>query len=118
MVLKEFFKPTWIKILITIILLLITLFYKWSNHCIGDVCRLRGLPIPFADEIGGKFYFYILGYSTYYGFSSFFLISLILDIIFWYLISCLIIWIYNKIKNRNKNLILEPKNTLQTVCSV
>ena len=98
---KEFLKPDLRKILVFVILSLILYFIPIdASYESWDV---QGLPIP--------------AYICYKGeeltpFVSFWLINmpmppcgfiyqfLIIDLIFWYLLSCLIVWVYNKVKKK------------------
>jgi hypothetical protein len=86
---KQFLKPDWRKILITVVIMIVffpghppyykgggfPLCYLCSGNCYGGSniasCGITEKPI-----------------------------NLILDIIIWYLISCLIIWIYDKFKKK------------------
>lgn len=86
--LKEFIRPDLKKIIISIILLVFFLLFEY-NWAFGELyVQARGLPFPILTYDSG-YYFFI-----YFG--------LIGDIIFWYLISCLIIFIYNKYRGKKK----------------
>jgi hypothetical protein len=99
---KQFLMPNWRKILIAIILMGLSLFFVHSPTFPGpdELGRMaivdfysigRGLPLPYLIiNIGG---------GMAQGFSIFYL-GLVIDLIFWYLISCLIIFIYNKLRSK------------------
>ena len=102
---KEFLKPTILKIILTIIFIVVSLLFVYfpaplwieeSNNIatIDFYTNIRGFPIPYLIiNIGGGV---VQGFSIFY-------FGLLIDLIFWYLLSCLIIFIYNKVgKNKNK----------------
>jgi len=85
---KQFLKPNWRKILLFIILLIFFIGLK-RNIRLGDVFfTARGYPLPFQSSNGA-----IDNLISY--------IFLFINLIFWYLISCFIIWIYNKLKKKH-----------------
>ncbi len=94
MKLKEFFKFGWTKIILTILLTLLT-----SNWIIGYNTIINGSvygsPLVFYNCIFPAALPELIG--CIYSFNLFYLLF---DIIFWYLISCLVAFIYNKIKTR------------------
>ena len=108
---KEFLKPSWKKILLAVIFLLITLFieyYACGSDGFGVSCySYTGFPLPILEC-------YIMHYETqliniFSSTSSCHLIktlpliiSLLIDFVFWYLISCSIILTYNKLKARKQ----------------
>ena len=96
MSLKEFFKPTTGKIILTAILFII---FGFLFQTATDV-RMYGLPFlyyektiipcpPSVPNCNDNIYFNIF--------------YLFLDLIIWYLISCLIIHIYYNLKRISKN---------------
>ncbi|MBU3965613.1 hypothetical protein KKG29_00015 [Patescibacteria group bacterium] len=102
--LKQFLKPELRKVLILIIFFSLSLLYKWdlprlmNIGIVNDAPNIaRGLPLPFITE-GCNFVecgYFPLPFP-------YLQIFLIIDIIFWYLISCLVIFTWDKIKNKNK----------------
>jgi len=106
---REFLKPSWKKILLAMVFLLITLFVEYFGcgaDGFGVSCNsYTGLPLPILEC-------YSMHYETQLTniFSSNchlvetlpLIIFLLVDFVFWYLISCLIILIYNKIRIRKK----------------
>jgi hypothetical protein len=80
---RQFLKPDWRKIVVFIILLIIFLPFKYSLIRGELPVPVKGLPLPIWIE------------DVY---SSLLKIFLIIDLIFWYPISCFIIWIYDKLK--------------------
>lgn len=94
---KEFLKPDWRKLILFLILMILTSaipnfgFGIWWTG--ADIGRNYGFPFNFYGYGGGPplspgeqvpFYFNVS--------------SLVLNILVWYLISCLIIIIYDKVK--------------------
>jgi hypothetical protein len=92
---KEFFKPTVGKIILFIVLMGGLNYLIISTIHVLDARILIGLPLGFYP----KGSFYCPSTTTCVPppveFSWF---NFIFDIIFWYLISCLIIFIYRKVK--------------------
>jgi predicted neutral ceramidase superfamily lipid hydrolase len=99
---KQFLKPDWRKIVLTIVIFFIPMG-------LGFLIVLEG----FAKEAGQEFLpFYILRiiiilllilspFSIILGFLPYVLKEL-LNLIFWYLLSCLIVWVYDKYKKQKK----------------
>jgi hypothetical protein len=100
--LKEFFKPTWIKTALFLILG-IAIYYFIPPYCNSpfpppdfscegaDYFQYRGLP--FAISYSGGF----IGLSE-----TIIAFGLLLDLVIWYVLSSLIIWVYNIIFKRRK----------------
>ncbi len=98
--LKNFFKPTKLKIIIILILFLLTLILFWASRSIYNDSKL--------------FYYFdllILALPTIYiittgidliGVYISAAIILIFQIFYWYLLSCILSWLINKIKNSLK----------------
>jgi len=95
---KEFLKLDWRKIVIAVILGLISYFYgvdycymapcPEGNLC-PQICRTLANPLlwgPGCIFFGDNAFSKIT--STFFG------------IIYWYLLSCLIVWIYGKLRKR------------------
>jgi len=96
MKIKQFLKPDWRKIIIFVVLFIIFSFLMNNTFYIED----KGFPFVYLD-------FPVYGPAMLlnetlvdYRAPIFSLINFILDIIFWYLFSCLIIWIYDKMKKK------------------
>jgi hypothetical protein len=88
--LKQFLKPDWEKIVIWMIFLILS--FMAPNHLIilPLFCGSNfGIPLPFYCSIKGPFNF-----NAFVGF------YFLADAIFWYFISCLIVWIYDKFKKK------------------
>ncbi len=83
----DFFKPNWKKVLVFILLFIIPFLVKpyWI-----------GFPLSFGavmcTDPRGCFTQYLLSNMQY--------LTLLIDLIIWYSLSCFVIFIYNKIKNR------------------
>ena len=83
--LKQFLKPDWRKIAVFVILFIIPFFIEplWTGFPLGFI------PI-LCIELGSC----VLDYSIInYPF-------LMTDLIIWYLLSCLIVWIYDKFRKK------------------
>lgn len=114
--LKEFFKPTKWKIIIFIILLIINTFLNTSG-CEILSCKISN-SIGFILNLPDKLFLSIPYFYTECYVSSLItenkcipgvltlrqatIFSLVSMFIFWYLISCLMVLIYNKSKLKNK----------------
>lgn len=86
---KEFLKPDWRKILLFVILSILLSAIPNFVIEIPVFCGLSfGIPLPFYCSL-------ILPFDFNGGFV---ITNLFVDIIFWYLLSCLIVWIYGKLK--------------------
>lgn len=93
--LKKFLKPDWKKILIFVFLLVIAvIIIPIMNARFGLYTISIGFPLPFYSctflvELGSLCSF--AGY-TY----------TIIDILIWYVLSCLIVWIYDMLRKKKK----------------
>jgi hypothetical protein len=102
---KQFLKPDWRKIIITIIILFLTIFYNTRTEILPQpkTRYYQGFPFEWwIYEAGGT----VIGYLIFnipvellYS-GRIILTGFIADIIFWYLLSCLIVWIYDKVKKK------------------
>jgi len=91
---KEFLKPDWRKILIFVVLMGVLNYLIISTTVILDARILVGIPFGFWP-IGS---FMMWPDATTPPTVEFSWINFIIDVIFWYLLSCLIIWTYYKVK--------------------
>ena len=94
---KQFFKPDWRKILIFIILLIIFFgIYKYKFPLLAgelpESVPAKGLPLPI--------YLRVPIYLNLKSLNHLLKVFLMIDLIFWYLISCFIVWIYDKVKKK------------------
>jgi hypothetical protein len=93
MTLKQFLKPDWRKIVIFVVLfVLAVIIIPIINARFGLYTVSIGFPLPFYSctflvELGSLCSF--TGY-TY----------IIIDILIWYLLSCLTVWIYDTLRKR------------------
>lgn len=95
--LKQFLKPDWRNILLTLIFMGFSYFFKVNCLPPGrlGVCEKYGFPISYLSMGSGDF-FYLPQYSILWW-------GLVVDLIFLYLISCSIIFKWDKfIKKKNK----------------
>ena len=100
---KEFIKPDWKKILLLIIILLPTLLITYNELD----CMTMGGGCTYSE--GFPFAYHSISYCAALPNppsprenSNIF--AIVLDIIFWYLITCLLFYVYSKIKSKKKNL--------------
>jgi len=107
--LKEFLKPDWRKIVIFVVLIILTFGSKiisdaYPELCVlyevgGIVCDVLFLPVVFVDN--NVHYLISGGLSEVLEFlSSWKYIRLIVGGVWLYLLSCLIFWIYDKVKKK------------------
>lgn len=88
---KDFIKPTTAKIIITLILIIITYMVAYPfTICIPGPC-FNGVPLGFYHPSGG-------GVDFSYGMKINYW-NLLIDLLFWYLVACAIIFMYNKKQN-------------------
>jgi len=121
MKIKKFLKPEWRKVVIFVTLLLVTNFFLKGSR---DMYTPINMSLGPWDRIGHPFIFlyeikHFLGYpitnpnaSKWFPFGSIIIQEsstqilglslplLLLDIIIYYLLSCLIVWIYDKVKKK------------------
>jgi len=91
--LKQFLKPNWEKIVLILILFGIGIVISiLSNACIGCYDTILGFPLSFYVKKGWP--------PSEIGKTTFSIPNLIIDIVFWYVLSCLIVWIYKKYKKK------------------
>ena len=87
---KQFLKPTPAKIIITAIPSFLALFL---SPCKG--MWVPGVHFGSYPEICYSWYYFLFFPTNSVGWSS-------IDMIFYYLFSCLIVWIYDKLRGRKK----------------
>jgi len=96
MSLKEFLKPDWRKIVVVIVFALLLKDINTVELIFGffEPSASYGFPLPF----------YTFYHPTASGMKppTFNIYILAIDIIIWYILSCLIVWIYDKFKKKKK----------------
>ena len=92
---KTFFKPDLIKILITILFLGISFLYQYIPKYTDAASVYQGFPIFSYIENYGIFHGFPF---IYFGEGQILISGLIVDLIFWYLVSCGVVAIYHKIR--------------------
>jgi hypothetical protein len=105
MTLKQFLKPDWRKIVVFLILFGFFSSFIGNTYMFAlcDPCGCPnswGYPLSFYNEqkIGADMKTFNCGETMpLYNYSS-----LIIDIVIWYFLSCLIIWIYDKVRGRKR----------------
>ncbi|OGI12138.1 hypothetical protein A3K64_02280 [Candidatus Micrarchaeota archaeon RBG_16_36_9] len=104
---KKFLKPDWRKIIVFIFLFLISSSYRIDPKGINDYFYeisieyyFWGLPIPFYSCMFLEEY--LVSPLTPSPICNIAFELLIPNLIFWYLTSCLIVWIYDKFRKVKK----------------
>ncbi|MCX6776804.1 MAG: hypothetical protein NTY73_02440 [Candidatus Micrarchaeota archaeon] len=93
---KEFLMPDWRKVILFIITTIGVNYYIISTTVILDARILVGLPLGFWP-VGSNF---IRAGEQIPPSVDFSFTNLIIDVIFWYLLSCIIVWTYDKLKKK------------------
>lgn len=100
---KQFLRPNWRKIIVGIILTLISIFFVQRNISplfITDVFIMEyGFPLAWLIKSGG-----FVGYSFHINY-----LKLTVDLIFWYFPSCLVVFLWDKVKDKIKPLFKAEK---------
>lgn len=91
---KQLLKPEWRKIVITVLIVLILGFLSPPiQYCAGGGSSFPIFWFPF--------YFYTISHTdVFYSSCTENLMPAYLSVIYWYLLSCLIVWIYEKVKKK------------------
>jgi hypothetical protein len=90
---RQFLKPDWRKILITLAALGLTYFYEVDCSAGGVfTCEAYGLPISYLRMSSGDFV-YDLEYSVLW-------LGLVVDLVCWYLVSCAVVFALTQSKRR------------------
>jgi len=93
---KGFLKPSKVKIILTILIAIPSIFVAFSL----GLFPLLG-PVYYFSGILSVLFFDLLGFSTSGIIGILFaILSYLFAVFYWYLLSCLIVWIYNKIKKK------------------
>jgi len=95
MTIKQFLKPDWRKFVIFLLFFILT--YIWVYDC-GDInssisCEAHGFPMTYWSH-------YTISKIPLQAENTISYFELIADLIIWYLLSCLVIWIYDKVKKK------------------
>jgi len=92
--LKKFLKPDWRKIVIVMIFFALSYIYTVTTliPALGLTFLFHGFPLG---------YFRITARYNVIQASKILWVGLLADIIFWYFLSCLIVWIYDKLKKKS-----------------
>ncbi len=91
---KEFLKPDWRNVLVVLVFMGLSYFFKVDCLPPGmlGVCEKYGFPVPYLAMGSGDFAYFPNYFILWLG--------LITDLVFWYLISSGIIFAYNKFKGK------------------
>jgi hypothetical protein len=95
--LKQFLKPDWRKIVIMLIFLGLSFLYYHEVGATNVIMVNHGAPLNYFEIA------YIRNSGGVEGLPPTFEIiyfGLIIDLIIWYILSCFIVWIYDKIKKK------------------
>ena len=96
-ILKEFFIPSIFKIILFFVLLIISFIpHNGVSNSYGCYSTYAGLPLNFYSSLNG---FECVGFPPEEH-TNYYYLFLIINVVFWYLISCLAILIINKIRNK------------------
>jgi len=93
---KEFFKPTIVKVVLFLILMGGLNYYIISTSDVLDARELFGSPLGFWP-IGS---FYVQAGGPTPPVVEFSWTNFIIDIVFWYLVSCVLVAVYHKFKKK------------------
>jgi hypothetical protein len=92
---RQFLKPNVAKLAIFIVLMSTVNYFAISSTVILDARVLVGLPLPFWPV--GSFFAQIGTSTPSVEFSA---VNFFADLVFWYLVSCLIVFIYGTIRKK------------------
>ena len=100
MTLKQLLKPDWRKIVIVLIIAIfnfsLIFYWNWFGSkfpvIIEFLYSYLNNPFFIMTSIWGNTIFTGYGMITYF----------ILDLIYWYLLSCLVVWIYDRFRVKKK----------------
>jgi len=90
---EQFLKPDWRRVLITLIFLGLTYFYKVDCSAGGVfVCEAYGFPVSYLLMSSGDFV-YRPEYSVLW-------VGLVADLVFWYVVSSAIVFALMRLRQR------------------
>ena len=92
---KQFLKPDWRKIVVFIILLIfiVIIIPIFINSGFGVLYVNAGFPLVFYEKT-------IINPSLGTEKTNFLMLNLVIDIIVLYVLSCLIVWLYDKFRKK------------------
>jgi hypothetical protein len=96
---KEFLKPSWIKIVLLLIFLVLSFFKTDYPFSSDSPSFSHGFPLYYLTE-GYDWWSYPEWQTSPRKIRDILYFNLFIDLIFWYLLSCLIIWVYDKVKKK------------------
>lgn len=87
----DFLKPNWVKVILFVSLASLFLSRSYDVYVGGGIlATIQGWPLPIdTPEVPEEVKSPLLK------------VFLVIDLIFWYLISCFLVWIYKKIKKKS-----------------
>jgi len=91
---KYFLKPTISKIIISVAIIVLTSLRNSATYCPGCTREAYGFPLTLYELPGCEPV--SVGCPSY----AIVYIGLLVDIVFWYIISSLLIWLYYKVKKK------------------
>jgi len=107
--LKQFLKPDWRKIVIFVVVSIVLSLFPLTLGSIDFFVNQLFIKVPMrsgvVQGIPIPFYFCMLGGVVVYPEVSglvcnFIYYIFIIDILIWYILSCLIVWIYDKVNKK------------------
>lgn len=98
----SFLRPTWVKLLVLAILISITLLVVIERQATSKVTwnESRGAPLPFLTLAGYQGPCPPLSFCTKVFFHALHPIEMLLDILVWYVVSCVFVWGYTRLLHR------------------
>jgi hypothetical protein len=112
-ILKQFLKPDWRKIVIFVIILIIGFLIPilpaycdispFAGMCApGTTCNFKSIGLMKISDLfkdyGARNYCGIITYDNNVFYQS--IVFIVIDMIFYYLLSCFIVWIYDKFRKK------------------
>jgi heme/copper-type cytochrome/quinol oxidase subunit 4 len=101
MTLKQFLKPDWRKIVVFVLIsfssITLTIFLNLKRSSINGPPLITGTKIGYPIFLDVTYKTEMENEITTYEWNF---INLIFNIIIWYLLSCFIIWVYDKLKKK------------------
>lgn len=92
---KQFLKPDWRKIVIFFILMILSIFSFFHMTLVSlPFAVVPSLWDVLASVLAPSL---VVIYGFYFPYS---VLIILITIIYWYLLSCFIVWIYNRIKKK------------------
>jgi len=96
---KQFFKPRGIKIVLLLIFLVLS-FFKTNHPLSSDSTSFsHGFPLYYLNE-GYNWWSFTDDWKSHREIFNISYLNFFADLVFWYVVSCFIVWIYDKFKKK------------------